>query len=160
MTKKTKILSAVAIGLLVIQSIRPSGNTGNADGENDITKSVAVPDQVMSILKSACYDCHSNHTDPMWYMNIQPVGWWIQHHINEGKEKLNFSEFNTYTLKRKKHKLEEVAEQVEKGEMPMASYTWMHGEAKLSPEQANVLKQWALESKKSLEEQNDSVRVQ
>jgi hypothetical protein len=98
---------------------------------------------VAGILQRACNDCHSNNTHYPWYTNIQPVGWWMQHHVNEGKEELNFSEFGTYTAKRQNHKMEEVAEQIKKGEMPLNSYLWIHKDAKLSDQEKEILISWA-----------------
>jgi hypothetical protein len=70
--------------------------------------------------------------------------------VNEGKRELNFSEFEGYSLKRKLHKLKEIKEQLEEGEMPMSSYTLIHSEAKLSPEQKELLIKWAEETTKYL----------
>lgn len=140
---KKNIFVTLAIIFVVIQFIRPGKNTGEVYGENDITKSVNVPEEVKNVLAVACYDCHSNHTNHMWYENIQPIGWWIANHINEGKRELNFSEFNSYKDKRKAHKFEEIGEMVGEGEMPMESYTWIHGNAKLNEEQARLIINWA-----------------
>jgi hypothetical protein len=148
-----KIFLVLVILFLAIQFIRPSRNTGSAFGQEDITHSVDVPEDVRSLLVTACYDCHSDHTDHMWYENIQPVGWWIGNHIQEGKDELNFSVFNSYKDKRKSHKFEEITEMVEEDHMPLSSYTFIHGQAKLSPEQKEKLIQWAKagEQKFSLE---------
>jgi hypothetical protein len=76
-------------------------------------------------------------------MNIQPVGWWMQHHVKEGKSHLNFSEFASYAPKRQHHKLEELIEMVKEGEMPLNSYLWIHGNAKLSDQDRSTLLNWA-----------------
>lgn len=145
------ILRTLLIVLILIQLIRPSKNFGQAFGSDDITKSVNVPEDVKNILVAACFDCHSDHTNHMWYENIQPVGWWIANHISEGKRHLNFSAFNTYTNKRKAHKLEEIGETVAGNEMPMSSYTWIHGNAKLNDEQKRLLIDWAAAGQKQYE---------
>lgn len=134
------ILLAVLVG---IQFIRPTRNIGNADGPQDITHSVQVPDKVLTMLKGSCYDCHSNNTVYPWYTNIQPIGLWLNHHVDEGKDELNFSEFGTYNQKRMAHKLEEIAEQVEEDEMPLPTYTLIHTDVKLTKEQATDLVSWA-----------------
>ncbi|RYF85126.1 MAG: cytochrome C, partial [Chitinophagaceae bacterium] len=72
-----------------------------------------------------------------------PVNWWVAHHINEGKRKLNFTEFGNYTVKRQSKKLDEVAETVESDEMPLNSYLIMHGDAKLSTDEKKLLIDWA-----------------
>lgn len=153
---KKKILWGVLIVLVVIQFFRPAKNNGETYGANDISKTVDVPADVRLVLEKACNDCHSDHTDYPWYTNIQPVGWWMAHHVNEGTGELNFSQFNTYKLRRKLHKFEEIAEQVKKGEMPMDSYTWMHSNAKLSNQEKETLINWALASKAKL----DTVKTQ
>jgi hypothetical protein len=141
-TKKI-ILRSLLVILILIQFIRPSKNLGEAFSPDDITKTVTVPDDIRNILVTSCYDCHSDHTNHMWYENIQPLGWWIANHIDEGKHHLNFTVFNTYKDKRKAHKFEEIGETVSSGEMPMSSYTLVHGNAKLSDEQKRALIDWA-----------------
>lgn len=140
---KKKIGIGLLAVLVIIQFIRPTRNSGEVYGANHISKTVAVPDDVKGILEKACNDCHSNNTDYPWYTNIQPVGWWLNHHVEEGVHELNFSEFGTYKLRRKVHKLEEMAEQVKEGEMPMDSYTWMHSSAKLTDAEKQLLVEWA-----------------
>jgi len=127
----------------LIQFIRPERNNGNAWGDNDLLHYTAVPENVKSILENSCNDCHSNHSEYPWYTNIQPLGFWIQHHINEGKEELNFSEFMQYKPKRQKHKMEEIVEMIREGEMPLESYTLIHKNARLNDKQKQELIQWA-----------------
>jgi hypothetical protein len=138
-----KIGIALAAMLVILQFIRPTKNEGTALTETDIAHTINVPADVQQILETSCYDCHSNHTNYPWYTNIQPIGLWMQHHVDEGKEELNFSEFKTYKLKRQKHKLEEIAEQVNEHEMPLSSYTLIHKNAALTPEQITLLSNWA-----------------
>lgn len=138
-----KILIGIVVLLLIIQFIRPARNNGNAAGPADITHAVTVPDSVMRILQVSCYDCHSNHTNYPWYTNVNPVGMWLQHHVDEGKQELNFSEFAGYSKKKMDHKLDEVIEQVDEKEMPLSSYTIIHGNAKLDKAQAEMLINWA-----------------
>jgi uncharacterized membrane protein len=140
---RRRIIIIILILFVVIQFIRPARNISAATSPGDIAQLYPVPDDVRRILEKACNDCHSNHTNYPWYSNIQPVGWWLQHHVNDGKEELNFSEFSTYTPKRQYHKLRETAEQVEKKEMPLDSYMWIHPEARLTDEERKVLTDWA-----------------
>jgi hypothetical protein len=105
---------------------------------------------VKSILERSCYDCHSNHTRYPWYSNIQPVAWWLQHHIDEGKEHLNFSAFKTYTPAEMDHKLKEIEEVIEENEMPLWSYRLIHQKAKLSEAEKNNLLKWVKESRNRL----------
>jgi hypothetical protein len=133
-----KILLALLAILLLIQFIRPEKNIAETISENEIQTS----SDVKNILQTSCYDCHSNHTNYPWYSNIQPIASWLNNHIDEGKDELNFSEFNAYTLKRKLHKLKEIIEQLEENEMPLWSYTLIHSETKLNEEQKHQLIAW------------------
>lgn len=141
--KGTKILLGIVVLLLLAQLVQPAPNHGNVSGPEDITAAVSVPQPVMDILKKSCYDCHSNYTTYLWYDKISPFNYWIDHHIKEGKRELNFSTFASYTPKRKSKKLDEIAKQVEKGEMPIGSYTLMHTEAKLTDAQRKLVVDWA-----------------
>ncbi len=134
LTKKN-ILIAVLFLLIIMQVFRIDKATKPVDASKDFIALTSANAEVANTLKIACYDCHSNQPVYPWYTNIAPVSWWIKHHIDEGSHHLNFSEWGTYTEKRKDHKLEECIEMVEEGEMPMASYTWMHGNAKLTDAQ-------------------------
>jgi hypothetical protein len=134
-------ISILAI-LIAIQFIRPERNEGEAATQMDVTHFVDVPDNVMTVLQNSCYDCHSNNTNYPWYANINPVGWWLNNHVEEGKSELNFSDFAQYDIKRMDHKLEEAAEEVEEGHMPLPAYTWIHRQAELSPEQVSLIKEW------------------
>jgi hypothetical protein len=129
--------------LIVIQFFHPDKNESSVISVNDITNVAVVPDDVQSILKTSCYDCHSNSTVYPWYYAIQPVAWWLNNHVVEGKEHLNFSEFGTYTPKNARHKLDEVKEVLDKNEMPLKSYTVIHGNAKLTAEQKALLTDWS-----------------
>ena len=137
-----KIGIAVIIVLGVLQFIRPPKNMGEKITENDISLTYGVPEAIHSIIVQKCYDCHSNSTVYPWYTNVQPVGWWMYKHIEDGKEELNFSEYKTYSEKKANHKLEEISELVTEGEMPLASYLWIHRDAKISREENAMINNW------------------
>jgi hypothetical protein len=145
-----KILLGLLIILIIAQFIQPPHNSGAAASPTDITHAVAVPDSVMAVLETACYDCHSNHTNYPWYSKITPVNWWLNNHINEGKRHFNFSDFNKGSYKRKTKRLDEVAETVEKHEMPLNSYLWIHKEAKLTEAQQKMIIDWAKNAEQKL----------
>jgi hypothetical protein len=138
-----KIAIGLLVALVIIQFFRPARNISADKSPNDITNKYAVPASVQEILKTSCYDCHSNNTVYPWYANIQPVAWWLADHVNEGKKELNFSDFLTYSPKKAHHKLEEVNEMVKEGEMPLQSYTIIHQNAKLSEPQKLEIATWA-----------------
>jgi hypothetical protein len=140
---KKKIAFAILALLVIIQFFRPEKNDGTEIiTSNDISKVHQIPRNVHQILIEKCYDCHSNKTNYPWYNNIQPLAWWMAHHVKEGKEELNFSEFTTYTEKRRNHKIHEIAEQIEAGEMPLTSYTFVHGNAKITTSDSTEINAW------------------
>ena len=138
-----KILLFLLAAFVVIQFIHPKPNKSKGDQPNYIGKTFHVPDDVNSILKKACNDCHSNNTSYPWYANIQPVDWWLNKHIREGKKSLNLDEYINKRLRYQYHKMEEVIEMVKDKKMPLDSYTWMHKDAKLTAEEKDKLYGWA-----------------
>ncbi|WP_262497781.1 MULTISPECIES: heme-binding domain-containing protein [Weeksellaceae] len=107
-----------------------------------IERVYTVPQNVKTILARSCYDCHSNNTRYPWYSRIQPGAWYMAEHIKKGKEELNFSEFGDYSVRRQRNKFRAMAGQVKDGEMPLSSYTLIHRNAVLSPEDKQVLIAW------------------
>lgn len=146
MTKKI-ILGIIAI-IVILQFFRIDKTNPEVVAENDFITIVQPNENIKTMLKTSCYDCHSNETNYPWYTNIAPLSWWIKHHIDEGREELNFSEWGTFKVKRQKHKLEECFELIEENEMPKNSYLITHGDAKLTPEQKEELINWFKEQYK------------
>lgn len=142
MKQSTKIGLGIIVVLVLIQFYRPARNQSN-DQSHHISTIYPEPENVRQLLRSACDDCHSNYTVYPWYANIQPVAMWLQHHVDEGKGELNFSEFATYRPRRQYHKLEEMIKMIDDKEMPMESYTLVHKDAILTAAQRSILTQWA-----------------
>jgi hypothetical protein len=143
MKRAVKIfLLVLVIGLIVIQFFRPNFVNPPIIQAETLESSVAVPENVAAILNRSCADCHTNQTVYPWYANLQPSGWFLAHHIEDGRRHLNFSTWNTSDEKRKKRKLGEICEQVETREMPLPSYLWIHGDAKLTDEEIKTLCDW------------------
>lgn len=142
-----RILIGLLIVLVILQFIQPPKNIGHAQTATDITHVVPVPDTVMALMKIACYDCHSDSTRYPWYNHITPVNWWLKNHVDEGKRNCNFSHYAEGSYKRKIKRLEETAEQVEKHEMPISSYLWIHKDARLNDVQRKMIIDWANSSK-------------
>lgn len=145
-----KILIVLAIVFVILQFFRPEKNQSGVK-TNSIYAKYQTPKNVIAILNKACMDCHSNYTVYPWYTNIQPVGLWMNHHIEEGKEHLNFDEFLSYKVYRQYHKIEEVDEVIQEAEMPMSSYTLVHTEAKLTQEEKDLLINWSKSIRSQME---------
>ena len=138
-----KVMIGLLVVLVVIQFIKPAKNTSTGQTADDMNVIYPIPDSVNKILDKACYDCHSNNTRYPWYSSFQPVAWWLNDHINEGKEELNFSEYGKRTLAKRAKKLKKIAKEVEEGEMPLSSYTWIHNEARLTEQEKKIVIDWA-----------------
>ncbi|WP_291402417.1 heme-binding domain-containing protein [Daejeonella sp.] len=143
MTITKKILLAFLIIFILIQFFRPDKNQSTLASPNDIFASFPASESTKQLVQTSCYDCHSNNTVYPWYSEIQPLAWWLADHVNEGKSELNFSEFLTYKPKKADHKLEEVIEMIQEGEMPLKSYTLIHSNARLSEAQKTEIINWA-----------------
>ena len=150
-----KIILGIAVLLVLIQFFRPEKNIASAPSANNIAKKYNTSNEVKVILDKACNDCHSNNTKYPWYSNFQPVAWWLDHHVDEGKGEINFDEFLTYPAKKARHKMEEVNEMVKEGEMPLNSYTWIHKDAVLTQAEKLVLAEWAVATMKTIETENN-----
>lgn len=138
-----KIILLLGIVFIAIQFYpRNNNNVSKIKSEYALSISETITDSVLQILKTSCYDCHSNNSVYPWYSKIQPFSWWINHHIYEGKESLNFDEWGTYTLKKKNHVLHEIEELIEVGEMPLESYTLIHKNAILTQAQKSLIYDW------------------
>lgn len=141
--KKNKIWLLLILILVVLQII-PSGQpVVIEDNPNDLLLNNEVPQEVESMLRAACYDCHSNESKYPWYAYIAPVSFLVNRDIRVGREEMNFSDWESFSkVERAKH-LDGIIEAVEAEEMPMPIYPPLHPEAKLSDEDRQILMDWA-----------------
>ncbi|MHB9142852.1 MAG: heme-binding domain-containing protein [Paludibacter sp.] len=145
-----KILLVAGIVFIAIQFIPMAKNISLKESGKDISKVVVVPIKVQAILKNACYDCHSNNTHYPWYSHVQPIGSMLGIHIQQAKEKLNFSEFGNYSNRRQISKLQGIANSIKDDIMPLSSYKLMHKSANLTEVEKNLLINWAQQTSDSL----------
>jgi hypothetical protein len=95
------------------------------------------------MLAQACGNCHSNQTNLPWYGHVVPISWWIESHIREGRHALNFTEWTTYSARRRRDELESICGVVSNGRMPPASYKVLHPESRLEAYDKKVICAWA-----------------
>ncbi len=125
------LIAIVVAGVLLLQLV-PYGRA------HDNPPTVQEPNwdsaQTRELAARACYDCHSNTTVWPWYSNIAPVSWLVQRDVDEGREHLNFSDWNQSHAEHghEEHEVEELGEVVLEGEMPPANYLITHPEARLT----------------------------
>jgi hypothetical protein len=141
-----RILLVSGILFIALQFIRPGYNKSSQSLTTDISKVITIPDTVLTLLKNACYDCHSDNTDYPWYSNVQPMGWLMAYHIKQAKNQLNFSAFGYYPQRRQLSKLDGIANSIKDDIMPLKSYKIMHKSAQLSTDEKSLLINWAKQS--------------
>jgi Haem-binding domain len=149
------VLTILFIGMVIIQFIsRPEKLSEAIDPSKDMLSVLSVSGELKSLFQTVCYDCHSNQPEYPWYSNIAPLSWWIDGHMNDGREELNFSEWSSYSKRRRDHKLEEIVEELEAKNMPLLSYRWIHWDAKLNAEQISMVKEWVNQEREKIAQED------
>ncbi len=123
------VVGVVVVGFIILQLVPGFART-NPPVLNQIQWSSPETEQLM---RTACYDCHTNETVWPWYSQIAPMSWLVVHDVNEGRQRLNFSDGTGEINAR------ELIEQIDRGTMPPAIYTTMHPEANLTADQKATL---------------------
>jgi hypothetical protein len=150
---KFAFIGSVAI-IIAAQFIRPNRENPVSDPVLSLRADSTVPPNVIATLGRACFDCHSNETRWPWYSAITPVNFAIARDVEQGRSRLNFSEWKKYSAGKQSSKKESIAEEVTKGEMPMKIYVLMHSEAKLTPEEVKLITDWSGGSEAEEKEEN------
>ena len=91
--------------------------------------------QTRALAQRACFDCHSNETIWPWYSNIAPVSWLVYYDVAQGRQELNFSEWNAGSSRGAR----DLGEVLQGGEMPPLQYTLIHPAARLSAAEKQAL---------------------
>jgi len=130
------ILIVIIVILIGIQFVPVSKINPTVTGE------IRAPENVMQVLKNSCYDCHSNEVRWPWYSNIAPASWLVVHDVNEAREHMNFSEWQSYSADDKEDNIEDIWEEIDDGEMPLWYYLILHNDARLSDNDKKTIKSW------------------
>lgn len=140
-----RLVTKAVVGLFVLflasQVIRPARTNPPVDPAKTLEAHVEVPPDVAAILTRSCADCHSNRTQWPWYSNIAPASWLVANDVNEGREHMNFSDWE----QRHHHEgspFDEICKQVREGEMPLWYYTPLHPATRLSPTDVQTICAW------------------
>ena len=141
-----KIFKIILLILLIvfvgIQFIPTKRNQSESVPDTDFMVVNNVPQNIYNSLQTSCYDCHSNNTSYPWDNKVQPVAWFLENHIEEGKAELNFSEWDSYSNRRKISKLKSIVSQIKENKMPLSSYTMIHKDALLDDIQKKEIIDW------------------
>lgn len=150
-----RIVKIIALVLLVvfvgIQFVPTKQNQSNVVPKTDFLLVNNPPKNIGTLLQGSCYDCHSNNTNYPWYNKIQPVAWFLENHITDGKDELNFNEWDEYSNRRKNSKLKSIINQIEDDKMPLYSYTLIHKDAVLSKSEKELVINYITQIKDSLQ---------
>lgn len=124
---------AIGAGAFLVMQLVPYGR----DHSNPPVVSEPTWDspQTRDLAERACFDCHSNETVWPWYSNVAPISWLVQHDVEEGREKLNFSTW----AQGGSEEADEMAEVIAEGEMPMPIFLLTHAEARLTAAEKQAL---------------------
>ena len=137
---------------LAAQCIRIAPRTNPPIRGDLVAGDLVAPPAVRQVLRAACYDCHSNATRWPWYSAVAPLSWWIVHHVNEGRRRLNCSEWDAYASDpdTAAQKLGEIARFVTNGEMAPWYYRALYPDARLTAEQRAIVARWAADEAQRL----------
>ncbi len=134
-----KITVALFIVFILIQFVPVHLQDPNTAPAKDFLHINQPSSEISSMMRNACYDCHSNATEFPWYSHVAPVSWMLESHIDEARAHINLSEWGNYPEKTANLKLEGMTIDVKEGVMPLTSYTWMHPKARLTDAQRTQL---------------------
>lgn len=134
----------IVIGLLILIQFVPANLPEViSENPNDLIQNNSFDKEIVTMLKNSCYDCHSNETVYPWYSYVAPVSFLVSRDTREGREELNLSEWNSFSKLDKLSAIDDIAEAIEYGEMPMKIYPITHPDAKLTDTDREQLLEWA-----------------
>ncbi|MEN8248772.1 MAG: heme-binding domain-containing protein [Bacteroidota bacterium] len=147
-----KVLLGLLVILILIQLIPANLPEVSDTNPDDILLNNEVPEEIATILKTSCYDCHSNETVYPWYSYVVPVSFLVSRDTEVGRKHINFSEWQSMSKADKAEALDESAEEVDEGNMPMPIYPLTHPNARLSANKRKAFVAWAEEFAEALYE--------
>lgn len=147
---RTRVVIAAAVAIVLAQVFQPRRTNPPVDPARTLEARVAVPPDVSAILDRSCRDCHTHETVWPWYAHVVPGSWFVIAHVSDGRRNLNLSDWAQYDAQQADHELDEICEHVEEGEMPLPSYTWLHPDARLTPDDVAVICGWTKSARAAL----------
>lgn len=151
MIGRWKFIILATVGVLaVIQLIRPSLTNPPVYPNQEIASILRVDPNVQSIFQRSCNDCHSNRTVWPWYSHVAPVSWLLASDVNDGRRRMNLSEWGAYTAQKSGDLLGQICKEVQKGDMPPLQYLPMHRASRLTQEDRQQICRWTADTKKAL----------
>jgi Haem-binding domain len=137
-----QIAVAIVVLFVALQLVPVDRRNPSVDPAQTIYAITPVPPGVRSVFDGSCNDCHSNETRWPWYAHVSPASWIVAHDVHKGRREMNFSEWGTYSPKKREDKLEEICEQVENGDMPEGKYAFLRPKSKPTEAQRDAVCKW------------------
>jgi cytochrome c len=153
MTRARTLCTSVAVAVLVVGAlslIHPWGNLRANSGGSAILAGANAPDEIRASLLQKCGDCHSNNTRWPLYSMIAPSSWLVEHDVNEGREHMNLSSWEKYSIDSRIDLLGKMGSQLRQGKMPLKQYLLLHPEARLSESERKLIVDWTKAERKRL----------
>lgn len=139
------------VGLLAAaQLVRPERTNPPVEAEKALDLVAPPPPALASTLRRACFDCHSHETRWPWYSHVAPVSWMLAKHVKDGRRHLDFSDWVRMTTGKKRKVVGEICDEVKDGGMPLASYLWIHGDARLASADVQAICEWTAAEERRL----------
>jgi hypothetical protein len=145
------LLGGAGLLFAALQLTNPARTNPSVAPGRDLLASNAPPAEVAALLRAACYDCHSFETKWPWYSRVAPMSWLVADHVNEGRERLNFSNWPHDDPQRAAKRWNRISDEVGSGDMPLPSYAWIHPQARLPAGQREFLVTWAEQEARRLQ---------
>jgi len=139
----------IAAGVVVVAGIAVQFVPVKGIGTNPPARyKLDAPPEVEAILRTSCFDCHSNETKWPFYARIAPPSWLMARDVLKGRSRMNMSEWGDVDEDERALDRENAWDQIEEGEMPPWFYLPLHPSARLSDSEKATLKSWLLAKKK------------
>jgi cytochrome c len=123
-------------------SSRPSNLVADADPSAPVNLGTPVPVPVMSTLRRACFDCHSDETRWPWYAALPAASHLIERDVTEARGQLNLSRWTQYNTFDRADMLDKMCQLASIGKMPPWQYRTLHADARLSATDVRALCTW------------------
>ena len=140
MSKPRLTLVAVLALFGAAQLVPVATENPPVDGE------IVVPDEVGEVLRRCCYDCHSHETRWPWYARVAPVSWRVAADVAAARQALNFSRWRSMGERSRRRALKSIWSELAGGGMPLGRYVFVHGDARPTAAELEVLHGWAMGS--------------
>lgn len=143
--------AAAVLAIAALSLVHPWGNLRSVSPRGAaILEGASAPDEVRSLVTQKCHDCHSNTTHWPLYSRIAPFSWGIEHDVHEGREHMNLSVWEEYSVADRIDLLAKMGSQLRQAKMPLPRYLLLHPEAQLSDSERKLIQDWTKIERKRL----------